>query len=193
MVGSIYAAEGTPRDTLEAVARDFSPRVEPVGDREITLDLRGLDRLIGDPPTIAAELRRTAADRGLRVRVAIADTRTAARLLVHGHPGLTIAEPGDERRAVAHLPIDLLAVVTEEPDLLTLKRWGIRTLGDLAELPDDEVAVRLGQAGVAWQRLARGDLDHLRASVGPDQVALGDAALEADVGLRRVVEALAVE
>jgi len=143
--------------TLEAIARDFSPRIERVSDREITLDLHGLEQLIGDAPTIAAELRRTAADRGLGVRVAIAGTRTAARLLVHGHAGITIAEPGDERRAVAHLAIDLLPVVVSEPDVLTLKRWGLRTLGDFADLPDDEVAARLGQAGVAWQRLARGE------------------------------------
>jgi protein ImuB len=155
--GSVYAAEGTPIDVLVAVARDFSPRVEIMDAREVTLDLHGLERLIGDPPTIAAELRRTAADRGLRVRVAIAGSRTAARLLAHAHPGLTIAEPGDERRAVAHLSIDLLAVVVDAPDLLTLKRWGLRTLGDFADLPDDEVAARLGQAGVMWQRLARGE------------------------------------
>ncbi len=40
--------------------------------------------------------------------------------------------------------------------LTTLRRWGLRTLGDLAALPADEVAARLGQTGVAWQRLARG-------------------------------------
>jgi protein ImuB len=165
--GAVLAAEpagsGRP-DTaapapslLAGVARDFSPRIELVSDREVVLDLHGLDRLIGDPPTIASELRRTAADRGLHVRVAIADTRTAARLLVHAHAELTIAEPGDERHALAHLSIDLLRVVVEEPDLLTLRRWGLRTLGDFAALPDDEVGARLGQRGVAWQRLARGE------------------------------------
>ncbi len=147
---------GTPL-VLAAVARDFSPRIELLTAREVALDLHGLERLIGDPPTIAAELRRTAADRGLRVRVAIAGTRTAARLLAHAYPGITIAEPGDERRALEHVSIDVLRVVGDEPDLRTLRRWGLRTLGDLANLPDDEVAARLGQVGVAWQRLARGD------------------------------------
>ena len=33
----------------------------------------------------------------------------------------------------------------------------MRTLGELASLPPDEVAARLGQAGVEWQRLARGE------------------------------------
>ena len=155
MFAAVLASE--PRATLEDVARDFSPRIERYSDREVVLDVHGLDRLIGNPPTIAAELRRTAADRGLDVRVAVAGTRTAARLLVHAHPGLTVIDPSDERHALAPLAIHLLAVVVEEPDLVTLRRWGLRTLGDLAALPDAAVAARLGQAGVAWQRLARGD------------------------------------
>jgi protein ImuB len=39
-----------------------------------------------------------------------------------------------------------------------LRRWGLRTLGDLAALPADELAARLGQDGVRWQRLARGEV-----------------------------------
>ena len=75
MFGAVLAAEPGP---VADVARDFSPRVEPAGDREVTLDLHGLERLIGDARTIAAELRRTAADRGLRVRVAVAGTSLSA-------------------------------------------------------------------------------------------------------------------
>ena len=163
MFAAVLASE--PSAIVEDVARDFSPRIERCGDcavdgaqaGAVVLDVHGLDRLIGDPPTIAAELHRTAANRGLDVRVAIAGTRTAARLLVHAHPGLTVIDAGDERHALAPLPIHLLAVIVEEPDLVTLRRWGLRTLGDLAALPDAAVAARLGQAGVAWQRLARGD------------------------------------
>jgi len=71
------------------------------------------------------------------------------------------------------LPLSLLARISHrndpnDPDdsndpndsndlLTTLRRWGLRTLGDLAALPADEVAARLGQTGVAWQRLARGE------------------------------------
>ncbi len=60
------------------------------------LDLHGLTRLFGDTRTIAEELRRTAADRGLQIRVAIAGTRTAARLMVRHRAGLTVIEPGTE-------------------------------------------------------------------------------------------------
>ena len=40
--------------------------------------------------------------------------------------------------------------------LPALQRWGVTTLGALAALPPAQVRARLGDAGVAWQRLARG-------------------------------------
>jgi protein ImuB len=164
---------------LADVAREFSPRIEVCSATEIVLDLSGLERLFGDARTIAEELRRTAADRGLRVRVAIAGTRTAARLLVRYRAGLTIVEPGNEAAAVAPLPIALLGELaatgpepgtreprtasprtldTRVPDLVaTFRHWGLRTLGDLAALPADDLAARLGRHDTAWQRLARGE------------------------------------
>jgi len=175
--GALYAAEGTERVAAEAVAREFSPRIEVHADREITLDLSGLARLFGDARAIAEELRRTAADRGLRVRVAIAGTRAAARLLVRHRAGITVVEPGTEAEALAPLPLALLDAIAGEkfqipnpksqipnpklqnhqPPTDTLRRWGLRTLGELAALPPDDVAARLGQVGVEWQRLARGE------------------------------------
>ena len=175
MVGALYAAEGTPAGALAAVAREFSPRIELCGGpsagegREVTLDLSGVERLFGDGHDIAAAIRATAADRGLRVRVAIAGTRTAARLLVHFRAGVTVIEPGTEASSLAPLPLALLAVLrtsgsnasndaNDSSDvLLTLRRWGLRTLGAFAALPADAVAARLGQEGVRWQRLAAGD------------------------------------
>ena len=159
MFGAVTTAEGSPAGVLADVAREFSPRIEACSATEIVLDLGGLERLFGDARTIAEELRRTAADRGLRVRVAIAGTRTAARLLVRYRAGLTIVEPGNEAAAVAPLPIAFLGeLTTTDPDLLTtFRRWGLRTLGDLAALPSDDLAARLGRHETEWQRLARGE------------------------------------
>jgi protein ImuB len=179
---ALYAPEGTPPLLVAEVAREFSPRIDAVTEREVVLDLSGLERLFGTARSIAEELRRTAADRGIRVRVAVAGTRTTARLLVRHRAGLTVIEPGTEATALALLPISLLGELEPSPansqiptpdsqgassklgveswELgvgAVLRRWGIRTLGELAALPSDELAVRLGQSGVAWQRLARGE------------------------------------
>jgi protein ImuB len=98
-----------------------------------------------------------------------------------------VVEPGAEAAAVAPLPLSLLAEIEDdEPrtlapsdapshrrtvapshDLLaTFRRWGLRTLGDLAALPADEIAARLGTDGLRWHRLAEGrDLRPLRPAV----------------------------
>jgi protein ImuB len=170
MFGAIYGAEGISLDALLGVAGEFSPRLEAF-DREMLLDLSGMERLFGDARTIAGEVRRTAAERGLQIRVAIAGTRTAARLMVRHRAGISIIEPGAEAEALAALPLALLGDLVVNSQLPTpnsqttlnwelgvvLKRWGLRTLGDLAALPPDDVAARLGQDGVRCQRLARGE------------------------------------
>src|SRR3989442_11958728 len=92
---------------LTAVAREFSPRYESRGDL-VVIDVRGLDRLFGSPRAIGDELRRDAADRGLRVHVAIAATPTASVVLAISRPGVVVIESGGEAAAIASLPIDCL-------------------------------------------------------------------------------------
>ena len=101
-------APHAPYATLVQVARDFSPRVETHGDRTVTLDISGLGSLIGEPRSIGEELRRTAADAGLGVHIAIAASSTAAILLAHARAGLTVVARGDEAAALAPLPLRIL-------------------------------------------------------------------------------------
>jgi protein ImuB len=163
LFGALYAADGTTPGALADVAREFSPRIDIRSDRDVVLDLNGVGRLFGNARTIAEELRRTAADRGLRVRVAIAGTRIAARLFVRHRAGLTVIEPGCDAAALASLPISLLSAFAPAPPTpgeelgRVFRQWGVRTLGDLAALPSDDLAARLGDDGIVWQRLARGE------------------------------------
>src|SRR5688572_7246625 len=90
-------------DPLVAVARDFSPRYERHRDGLVSIDVSGLDRLIGPPRTIGEELRRDAAARGMQVHVAVAATRSAALVLALARPGLTVVEQGSERESLASL------------------------------------------------------------------------------------------
>jgi len=94
--------------------------------------------------------------------------------MVHHRAGSTVIDPGTEAATLAPLPLSLLRcfrtnanvsnvsnVSNDSNDsnvlLMTLRRWGLCTLGEFAALPADAVAARLGQAGVWWQRVAAGE------------------------------------
>jgi protein ImuB len=163
---------------LEALARTCSPRVMPWEDDAVVFDASGLDRAIGPPARIAHEVRRLAADHGLAVRVGIAGQTTTAWLLAHACPGLSIAVPGEEARTLAPLPLDVLQVMAAGPEapmglrfapdlacLEILRRWGLRTLGDLARLPRSDLSARLGPDGTRLHLVASGEDEYLVAPV----------------------------
>jgi protein ImuB len=216
-----------------AVAKEFSPRLQRYGRDCVVLDVGGLGRLLGEPPTIGAELasRMVELSRGARiadtsdgtrisriadpnetrlsritdprsVSVAVAPTQIGALLLSAAFPGLSV-ETGDIAAAVAPVRLEVLQDVLGEVHEVTwlrheerrsarsasreidprrsaksasrlenqrsafqendqrsmfeiLDRWGLTTLGDLATLPAGSLSARLGQAGIALQRMARG-------------------------------------
>jgi protein ImuB len=184
---------------LLALARDFSPRIERHDDGCVVLDVSGLERLLGDPHGIAAELERTAAGRGLDLRIAIAPTQTAAQLLTldSRHSIATPSSPTirgvvsvDDDVEAALAPLTLATVeqligmgtVREPPAAArtfdALRRWGIRTVGEFAALPADDLAARFGQQGLAIHRLARG---------------IDPRPLVADPGVPRFVQSIELE
>jgi len=167
--------------SLIAIAQEFSPRYERHRDDLVSVDVSGLTRLLGPARTIGEEMRREAAARGMRANVAVAGTRMAALLLAQARPGLTVIEPGQEAAALAPLPLALLGKLEEKKleerseklegklqssdfqlqtsdfVLRTSKRWGLRTLGDLAALPAADLVSRLGRSARTWQAIARGE------------------------------------
>src|SRR5215475_12837249 len=106
---------GPQRPALQEIAGEFSPRYETHGDL-VVIDVRGLDRLLGDARTIGEELRREAAERGLRVHVAIAGTQTAATVLAIARPGVVVVEAGREAQAIASISLDVLTKISERRD-----------------------------------------------------------------------------
>jgi protein ImuB len=172
------------RPRLADLAQDFSPRFECHGADLISIDVSGLARLLGDPRTIGEELRRSAAARGLRVHVALAATRTAAMVLAHARPGLTVVQPGSEAAALASIPVGILENVQANPAVSVLKHWGVKTLGALAALPATELAARLGQPGLVWQSLARGQ------DVRPLVPTLPEERFESSIELEWPIEGL---
>jgi protein ImuB len=66
----------------------------------------------------------------------------------------------------------------------TFRRWGVRTLGDLAALPPAQLSARLGQPGVRLQRLARGE------DTGPLVPLVPEETFEAHLDLEWPIEGL---
>ena len=161
---------------LIAIAAEFSPRYEQHRADLVSIDVRGLSRLLGTPRAIGGELGREAASRGVRVHVAIAPTRTAALVLAIARPGLTVIGAGGVADALASISLSVLEQLHEDPQptggsataarlradeanaaMTALKRWGLRTLGELAVLPAADLSARLGRGGRVWQAIARGE------------------------------------
>src|SRR5262245_45523653 len=103
-----------PVDLLEAIAREFSPRFECHGPNLVSIDVSGLERLVGPPETIGEELRRAIAAHGIRGHVAVGATRTAALVLAIARPGLTIVARGDEAAALAPIHIGILEKIVAD-------------------------------------------------------------------------------
>lgn len=91
------------------VARNFSPRIEWHGEDMVVLDVDGLRAMFGEARAIGEALRRAAVEHGVQLRVALAATRTAAVLAVHGRPdALTVIPSGREAASLAPFPLTVL-------------------------------------------------------------------------------------
>ena len=203
--------DGVPRgrsvtDALVRLARLQSPCVEVHADNLVLLDATGLEDLVGDGRAFGATLRRAGAQRGLCLHIGVASTRTAALLIAQARSGLTVIEPGQEAAALAALPVDVLRALARGQArgvggsarrpfpvsaaglaipafalLSTVRRWGVRTLGDLAEQSPETLLDRLGPSGLALQRFARGVDDASLVPGGADQVFESRLTLETPV------------
>jgi len=142
------------RHALLDAALTISPRVEDSGPGVVHVDAGGLERLVGHARAIADRLARQVAAVGLRARVGVAQSRTAARLAAQAGPAVTIVPPGAERAFLSARPLGALELGPAVAE--TFRRWGIRTVGELAALPRRSLGDRLGAPGLAAHDLALG-------------------------------------
>jgi len=148
------AAERTATLALADVAASCTERVEIAADGAVLLDADGCRSLFGGDAGLATALAARSERVGLAARAAVAATATTARLAALHGDGCTVVPAGTELGFLAPLPLACLA--PDDATAGTLARWGVRRLGDLARLPEAEVATRLGPSGAALLRAARG-------------------------------------
>ena len=158
MFGGLHSPRPLPEaGALAAVARTFTPRVEAPSPTPVLLDLSGLGRLWPTPQELGRALLDAAASRAIEAQAALAFSRATALVLARARPGLTVVPAGGEGAALAPLPLELLDVGAERLSLF--RRWGLRTIGDLARLSPVSLAARFGPEGPRLARLARGEDD----------------------------------
>jgi protein ImuB len=154
--GGLHSPRPLPEPgALLALAREFTPRVEACGPTPVLLDLQGLGRLWPTPQDLGRALLAAAAARSIEAQAALAFSRSVALVLARSCPGLTVVPAGREARALAPLSLSLLGLPPERAEIL--RRWGLRTIGDLARLPPDGLAERFGPDGPRLLRLSRGE------------------------------------
>jgi protein ImuB len=156
-IACLFVPGADPRvqPALLEIALRHSPSVEDGGPGIVYLDLGGLERLWGGEEEIARRLHSAARERGSAPRVGVAGSRAGARFAARAGDDVTIVPPGLDARWLGPAPLALLGLGPEMA--ARLDRWGIRTLGELADLPSRGLAERLGGEGPRLQRLARGE------------------------------------
>lgn len=170
-----FDCERSAQEALVEAAESLSPRVEDAGNGVVYVDLAGLERHFpgdGFELRLAQALLDMALKASLPSRVGIASSKLSARVAAelprgssaggNGRPlpgqlspsPILIVPPGEEQSFLAPLPLDRLS-----PQLhvaAALSRWGIRSIGELAQLPAAEVTSRLGAVGGELHATARG-------------------------------------
>jgi len=146
--------ERTAQEALLEAAESLSPRLEDAGQGLVYFDIEGLERHYANERELALHAVRAAESMGLPARCGIASSKLAARVAAELPKSPTIVPAGDEAQFLAPLP---LARLTPEVDAaIMLQRWGLESIGELAKLPESEVAARLGELGRELHYAARG-------------------------------------
>jgi protein ImuB len=168
--------ERAARETLLDVALSLSPRAE-LADRSsglfasegaVYVDASGIDALHEDERAFASVLFARAERAGLPGFVALASSRSIARLaarhLAHAsgddltaspNPTIQVLTAGRELDFLAPLSIDLLDPNDRTAEALT--RFGIHRVDDLLRLPRRDLAARLGSEILDLVARARGE------------------------------------
>jgi DNA polymerase-4 len=174
-----------------AVLRRYTPLVEPISIDEAFLDVTGSRALFGDGAEIGRRIRADIRNElDLTVSVGVATTKLVAKIAsdLRKPDALVVVPPGDEESFLAPLEITRLWGVGAK-SAVALREYGVRTIGDLAALPQDLLERRFGKVGASIGDRARG-LDADRVVSGRDAAkSVGhEHTFDVDTSDREIIE-----
>jgi len=149
--GFTKAFEGV-LDTLD----QFSPMVEADSPGRAFLDVTGTEQLFGPTENLAGQVSREVLHKtGLQSQIGIAGSKFVAGIAASlASTSPLVPRSGHERSFLEPLSIDFLPVSDEA--MVWLKRLGLRTMGQVADLPVNALASQLGRDGLRVHSLAQG-------------------------------------
>ncbi|MCF1744433.1 DNA polymerase IV [Paradevosia shaoguanensis] len=168
-------------DAAIRVLGDYTPLVERISIDEAFADVAGTAHLFGPPVDVARLVRkRVREELGLPISVGVARTKHLAKIAsqVAKPDGLVVVDPAGEIAFLHDLPVELMwgvGPVTRQK----LADAGIRTIGQMAELPGKSLERLVGHAAgeklsaLAWNQDPRVIETHQRARSAGAQSALG--------------------
>jgi len=182
------AEETAMFENVLEIAERFSPRIEALSGPlnsyaqthtlsvSLLIDRTGTETLFGTAEQYARKLKSELEAAGFPCSVATCSNAEASLILARSHTGVICVQTHDLAKKLAPLPIALLRC--DDATLTVFGRWGVRTLGGLAALPETSLISRIGQQARRLQRLARGTEDHLLVPEEEDLILSETATLD---------------
>ena len=165
------------------VLRSYSPLVEPMSLDEAFVDLSGCLRLHGPLQDTAQQIRDSIREQvGINASIGIASNKLVAKVASAGVKpnGMLWIVPGMERRFLAPLGVERIPGIGPK-SAAELKRMGVRTVAQLADLPLEWLEQAYGKWGTALYFKARGVCERLVVAEEEDSRSISrETTLEED-------------
>jgi len=187
--GALYARESR---RIRAILGSFTPDVEPVSIDEAFLDVTHSLHLFARTKRGLAERiqQRIADETGLTASLGVAPSKMVAKIAsdLEKPRGIVVVEPEEVEAFLRPLPVGRLWGVGEKTRA-ALEALGVRTIGDLAALPEGELSRRFGKQGEHLWKLACG-IDDREVKEGEPAKSVGhEHTFPTDTADRRLIAA----
>ncbi len=155
----------------------YSPIMEVISIDEAFLDISGCFRLFGSPEKIGCLIKEQVySELGLTISVGISYNKFLAKLAsdMDKPDGLCIITESQALKILRPLPVSKIWGVGEKTEQ-RLNKLGIKTIGDIQDLPPGWLEDKIGSAGRLFWELAHGidkravEPEHERKSIGREE------------------------
>ena len=142
---------------LAAWCERYTPMAAPDPPDGLWLDITGCTAVFVSEAELARDLAARLERNAISCRLAVAGTTGAAWALAHAGKDGTVLSMGEEKAALADLPITSLRL--DAGTVTGLRRLGLRTVKDLLRIPRAQITPRFGALPVLRLDQALGEME----------------------------------